>query len=157
MSDSIWNTWTLNCVWSRVFQNTPGPRLSCWLGRWTRFRESKEHETVTNVSRPQEAEHNLHDVSGLLMGWFIKLRLQYVDVVKLDLICAAMSCPVVINPPLWTWATSSWPPPRKPWWTNWPRTRTTSGQEIASARAGPMASNRYTCCGLRGRLCVQLN
>ncbi|KAM7371310.1 hypothetical protein PAMP_010791 [Pampus punctatissimus] len=32
--------------------------------------------------------------------------------------------------------------PTKPWWTNWLKMHTTSGQETASARAGPMASNR---------------
>lgn len=64
------------------------------------------------------------------------------------LVCVLVSdtsSPAGINQRRWTWATSNWRLPKRPWWTNWQRMLTTSGPETAYGRAGPTAYSRSVC------------
>ncbi len=121
-------------------QDSSGVGLSCWCGGRTSGRESQKSEAFSKVS----VSNVIHDMYVYLVMYVVSVSCSCAG----QLACVLLSdtsCPAGINQPRWTCATSNWRLPRRPWWTSWQRTLTTSGPETAHGRDGPTASCRSMC------------
>lgn len=112
----------------------------------------EQHVLVNQLNQLSTNQHNLNRISVPHLSFLrVCYCVEIMCVVSVSCSCTGqlacvllsdMSCPAGINRPRWTWATSNWRLPRRPWWTSWQRTLTTSGPETAYGRAGPTASSR---------------